>query len=259
MTKLTVPVLVINLDRSPERMTAVAKNLTALELPFVRIPAIDGANESDEVLYKNYSAVKNIKEHYRPLKRGEIACYLSHRKACEYIIKNKLDCALVLEDDAILNLEANEFLKKAALTYKHWDIVKLFYGAYQKKTAPITTLPLTKDNGFALWKKVPTSTMAQLISYEGAKKIIELSNNFGRPIDLDMRSWWLHNLKIFNVIKPLVSNTGAASDIEMVSGKRKVKDYPRLKKIFLRLKFSFGWLTHQIPASWMEPVRKELD
>lgn len=95
-------VFVINLDRSPERLEQMAMQLKNIGLDFERISAVDGNAQTDEFLNKYYSSKLNRKKYYAPLKKAEIGCYISHLKACEKIVRDNLDYAIILEDDIIL-------------------------------------------------------------------------------------------------------------------------------------------------------------
>ena len=48
------PVFVINLDKSTERMAKISKRLDELEIPFERMPAVYGADLSQEEIDKYY-------------------------------------------------------------------------------------------------------------------------------------------------------------------------------------------------------------
>ena len=92
-------VLVINLDRSPERLARMTERLSQLPLTWERLPAIDGAlipviraEEVDEEKYK--------RQHGKPLARAEIGCYLSHVQAMRQFLRTDKKYLLLFEDDA---------------------------------------------------------------------------------------------------------------------------------------------------------------
>lgn len=84
---MTLPVYVINLDRRPDRMAAIAANLKGVGLPFERVPAIDA---------QTLPAVGKGSV----LNRGSRACLLSHAKALRRFLDTPHPAALFLEDDA---------------------------------------------------------------------------------------------------------------------------------------------------------------
>lgn len=97
--------LVINLDRSKERLESVSKQLSAQGLSFQRIPAVDGRKLSPEQLSR-LEAPYNAPEKFvfrKALWPTEIACFLSHAACWEKLVNSNCDWALIMEDDIVLS------------------------------------------------------------------------------------------------------------------------------------------------------------
>lgn len=88
-------VLIINLDRSQERLAFQTRQFAQLGLPFERLPAV----AVDEISESDYQALGFGWQ--RPLRKVEVACFLSHQKAWETVLSSNQP-ALILEDDAVL-------------------------------------------------------------------------------------------------------------------------------------------------------------
>lgn len=88
--------LVINLKRSEDRMSFMAEQLDHLGINFHRIEAVD-ANNLDDSLYQ-----KHAYDWDRILRRSEVGCFLSHKRAWDYVIKEDKPF-MIFEDDVILN------------------------------------------------------------------------------------------------------------------------------------------------------------
>jgi collagen beta-1,O-galactosyltransferase len=93
-------IFLINLERRPERREKMEEILRLVGIEFKRIEAIDGHKLSQ----KQISEIKFLPGyfdpfHRRPMKLGEIGCFLSHLKIWEEIVGNGLQRAIVLEDD----------------------------------------------------------------------------------------------------------------------------------------------------------------
>lgn len=88
-------ILLINLDQSVERFEEQLTQFERLELSFERFSAtsIQDFTEQD---YKKMAFGGQ-----RPMKQSELACFLSHKRAWEYVIQYNQPCA-ILEDDAVL-------------------------------------------------------------------------------------------------------------------------------------------------------------
>ena len=84
---MSLPVFVINLDRSRDRWQLIRENLDRIGLEASRIDAVDGLTLPDD-------------PSTRLLGAGTVACALSHYKAMDAFLKCDAPAALILEDDA---------------------------------------------------------------------------------------------------------------------------------------------------------------
>ena len=93
-----IPVFLINLDRSPDRLERMTQRLNALQLAFERVAAVDGDLLSEEQKRAAY-----LKRFWRNAPTpGEIGCHLSHMKALQEIADRRLPYAIILEEDVEL-------------------------------------------------------------------------------------------------------------------------------------------------------------
>lgn len=115
---------VLNLDRSPDRLAAIARDLETLGISPIRVPAVDGRALSlplpgiDPGLY--------LGTHGRELLLGEVGCYLSHLRALRLFLASGFAHAMVLEDDAAVTPRAPALVEAltAAGAPDDWDLVK---------------------------------------------------------------------------------------------------------------------------------------
>ena len=249
----TPPVFVINLDKSPERMSRIAKRLDELFIPFERISGVYGAELSQEEIAQYYCPKLNKKNYRRPLGLGEIGCYISHIKAWQTIVDRELSCGLVLEDDIVIEEGLAELTKELAKSSDNFDIVKFF----NKKTNPKTvdSLDFTSRYKLCRFKKIPIGNYAQLISLSGAKKLLGTYEKFGRPVDEDIQHWWESDTNVLGLLPSIVRpNESGKSDIDE-QGKRKgtTTFIAFAKNIIRRAKFSICLIVKRKN----QPLRKE--
>lgn len=88
-------VLIINLEQSTERLAQQQRQFSRLGLSFERLPAVSTHDFNDEEYHQLAFSGQ------RPLKKAELACFLSHEKAWKYVLAENEPCA-ILEDDAVL-------------------------------------------------------------------------------------------------------------------------------------------------------------
>lgn len=115
----SIPVFLINLDRSPERLASFEKQMEGLGLTFERVTAVDHSDISEEEvkrLQKNSSQLL-------PWDKGAMGCFLSHRKVWQIIVKRELGWAFIAEDDLHI-AKANPFFEDKNWLPHDADIVK---------------------------------------------------------------------------------------------------------------------------------------
>lgn len=233
---MNIEYLVINLDRSKERLENASSQLAANNISFTRISAVDGKSLSDsDSRLKRYNKELNIKQYYKPLTKGEIGCYLSHIACWEYIVKHKIPFAIVLEDDFMIknNLSLIEdFLSNAV---ENWDYVKL--SNYPNRPRKSNLIKQLESGNLVGFKNIPAGTCAQLISLHGARTLLENSTEFGRPIDVDLQHWWEKKLKVYGLRPfPFQPTPEIESDITRVENRSDVKKH-RVRRLKQQLKF----------------------
>lgn len=118
-----LPVWVINLDRSPERLARMDAGLRAQGIGYERLPAIDGKAEFDRLLPKVDRAAyeRNMGQALLP---GKVGCYFSHLAAWERLVASGQPMALILEDDVEFHDNFRDALALAIRAEAHWDLLR---------------------------------------------------------------------------------------------------------------------------------------
>jgi glycosyl transferase family 25 len=233
------PVFVINLDKSPERMARISKRLDELNIPFEKISGIYGAELSSEQIEEFYCPKLNKKNYRRPLRLGEIGCYMSHIKAWQAIVDRQLCCAVILEDDIVIDDSLASLMESLRKSSNEFDIVKF----YNKKTTPklIDSLPYGNKHQLCRFKKIPIGNQAQMVTLSGANKLLNTYKKFGRPVDEDIQHWWESDINVLgfipSVVRPIES---AQSDIDEQGQRKGTTTFVGfVENIIRRVKFLF--------------------
>lgn len=175
MESLIKKTYVINLKNRKDKWENIKNDFKNTGLKLNRWEAIYGNNLSDDKIEQvtsnvcNYLCSPNI-----------IGRWLSHYKLWEHVVKNEEDRVLILEDDAY---PAKNFKKKLIKFWDHipadWDVVFLgCYGTCRVDTEAETFYKITygRDNKnidkHVIKPGFPTGFHGYIISYEGAKKLI---------------------------------------------------------------------------------------
>lgn len=182
------------------RRLSAAHQLKVLAADFTFIP---GCPPDDPEVDIGYSSTLNHALMKRPLSRGEIAAYLSHRRALTAFLKTNAEFAIILEDDfSAANPDRfAEHIFKLMQAPVQWDLVKLFdYGRRKSSRARLDlgSIELVEYRS-------PTAGMvAYLVRRSGAQKLTERRFIF-RPIDEDIKFYWETDLYSFSAYPNLVS------------------------------------------------------
>jgi len=120
-----IPVFVINLERVPERLATMRRQLEALRVPFTWVKAIDGEQLSEQELRQIMPRPNSLLLRY-PRSVGEAATTASHRFTIERIWESGVDFGCVMEDDSKVDSTFREFLDRDWLaTLPAFDALKL--------------------------------------------------------------------------------------------------------------------------------------
>jgi GR25 family glycosyltransferase involved in LPS biosynthesis len=200
-----IPILkdvwIINLDKSKERWNAMVDEAKALDpLPVNRWSATDGRlmkeqdyiDEKIPIIIRPQFALDSKQEQ----RKGEIGCYLSHKKLIEFLGKKKVDDDighLILEDDVEIDKGTlNSWIKVADKLNKDWDM--FFFGIHDPVLGEV------KD-GIAKVKSIQ-SMHAYMIKQKSIPKILDVIKIMYDPIDEIIR-WNTDKLNLY-AIQPFV-------------------------------------------------------
>ncbi|MBO9489221.1 glycosyltransferase family 25 protein [Endozoicomonas sp. G2_1] len=223
----------INLDKSTDRLAYSEKRLTEHNIAFERVAAVYGADLSRQELTQAYSdQLPNA--YYKKLNIGEIGCYLSHRKVWQKIVDDKLDFAVVLEDDFNIVDDFSAMLAAVSSAPITWDYIKL--AEHDRPRKSLHTIDIN-NHKLITYDKIPARTCAQVVSYEGAKKLLAASQPFSRPVDIDLQYWWEKDIRVFGLM-PYVfrPKTDSVSEIDKLKG-RDDAEKNDLRRLISQVKF----------------------
>lgn len=181
-------IVVISLKHATARRDAAARQLNSTGLRWNFLDAVDGR---DLQVLEGYERKKRLRLKGYELSRGEIGCFMSHRRAWENCVTHDRPC-LVLEDDFRLNSHLPDTLQTAYGLREQYDLLRL-HGSIQRKTKVMRTC-----SGYALVKfnKDPLDTAAYIIAPRGAERLLEKSRTYFLSVDNFLAATWLHGIRI---------------------------------------------------------------
>jgi GR25 family glycosyltransferase involved in LPS biosynthesis len=171
---------VIHLARAESRRGHVARLKELSPVPLAVLDAVDGRLLTAVDVARVYQP-RDLLEPVYPfdIGRGEIGCFLSHRKAWQAIIDSGSDAGLVFEDDAAI--DAGVFPNAFRAAMHRMDR----HSFIEFQTRPMQGAVLAQIDEFRLIEPEvpPVQLSAQLIGAAAAARLLDVTERFDRPVD----------------------------------------------------------------------------
>ncbi|NTJ08253.1 glycosyltransferase family 25 protein [Rhizobium lusitanum] len=205
---------IIHLDRARDRMPQVESLAAKLPVPSEIIEAVDGSALTDAEIERVYR--RRLHKPYYPfaLSIGEIACFLSHRKAWTAIVEQGIDAGLIFEDDVDIDDSFHAAFAAAKACLKPRAFVRFPFR-------------MGKEHGKCILSQGQTSVIqpdriglgmvAQLVSRDAAIRLLSATTHFDRPVDTTVQMSW------FTQISPLAVLPGGVHEISSQLGGSTIK------------------------------------
>jgi glycosyl transferase family 25 len=227
-----IPVFVINLDGSQNRMDMISARLAAQKVAFHRVPAVDGRKLDLSGLADDDACRREMGRSIQP---GEVGCYLSHLKAMRAFVESGAEYGVVLEDDAIPTADFAPTL--AALVpflqaNRHLQVDAINLGAsdfkYATRIAKVGEVAVLRAHRF------PMLATAVLWSRAGAESLLRDHDIVRYPWDNFLRMRLTRGRVGLSLRPAIVTTADIASDItaRSVTGGRSRQNRSRI--YFLR-------------------------
>lgn len=214
-----MPIHVVSLARSPERRARSSARLGALGLSFTFFDAVDGRALSEaELGALELEARAAFFSH--PLARGEIGCFLSHKRLFELGADDAAPMRLVLEDDADVDETLPALLAQIAALEK-FDLIWLCGGPKAKRYAGERRL--TDKFNLVRPYESKSTTQGYVVSRAGAAKLARHCARLIDPIDIAIKRYWEYGGDVFNVMPSACWNFADLEEASTIDGRTNTK------------------------------------
>jgi glycosyl transferase, family 25 len=188
------PAYVINLAANKTRMANAAAALEAQGIGFERLEGFNGWNLAEGEIVKVYDQQRNRRDGKHPLVRPEIGCYLSHIACWRHIAEGDAPGGVIFEDDFSAAQDLADILANICGDgARDWDVVKLF--TFDDAPKIVKERQLGKYR-LVVPYRVPTCLIGYVLTREAARRLVEKSLPFFRPVDEDMKFYWEKGLRV---------------------------------------------------------------
>lgn len=195
LCKLKIEAFIIHLERATARRQQVDALAAALPMPANIVDAVDGLTLSDDDIAKVYRRRLHSPRYPFELRKTEIACFLSHRKAWQSILDKGLDAGLIVEDDVAVGPAFGEIVDATKKLVRTTDFVR-FPRWDRGENGPETVVG---RNMTIMEPRVPGLGMqAQLVGRGAAEALLTFTATFDRPVDTTLQMHWLHSVRVLS-------------------------------------------------------------
>jgi GR25 family glycosyltransferase involved in LPS biosynthesis len=197
---------IIHLGRAEARKPQVDRLAATLPLPVNIVDAVDGLALGDGEIETVYRRHLHRPRYPFALRKAEIGCFLSHRKAWQAILDGGLDAGLIVEDD----VEPDEQLFAPALelamkTTRPGDYIRFPYRSHTDGGAEVAE---AGDITLVEPAHVGLGMQMQLVGRQAAAELLKATATFDRPVDTTIQMRWLTKIRILAVQPPAVRQIG---------------------------------------------------
>jgi glycosyl transferase, family 25 len=184
--------MVINLDRSPDRLELMANRLKQCGLPWQRVPAVEG-RQLDLQHEPRVDPDGYRRLHGKGLNPAEVGCYLSHVACWQALVDHPTAThALVLEDDCEFTEGFRSALEHALAEASRWDLLRLS-GIH--RGTPVAIHPLGASHQLAVMLSRQTGSAAYAINRQAAKAMLARLVPMQLPLDHAFNRPWLLGIR----------------------------------------------------------------
>jgi GR25 family glycosyltransferase involved in LPS biosynthesis len=197
---------IIHLGRAKARKPQVDRLTATLPLPVNVVDAVDGLALAESEIGAIYRRDLHRPHYPFALRKAEVGCFLSHRRAWQAIVERGLDAGLIVEDD----VEPDEKLFGPALALAMKSIRPGDYVRFPYRRHTDAGLEIAKAGEVTVVEPahVGLGMQVQLVGRDAAAELLKATETFDRPVDTTIQMRWLAKIRILAMRPPAIRQIG---------------------------------------------------
>ena len=179
---------ILHLERAISRAANVQSLGARLPIASEIIAAVDGARLSQAELDRAYARRRFQPRYPFALTATEVGVFLSHRAAWRRIVDEKLDFAVIFEDDAQIDTDPfAALIEFVTVERAAWDYVLMPATPVRNGAA------VARRGALALLRPdaPPLRAIGQIVSRAAAERLLDRTLPFDRPVDTLLQMTWV--------------------------------------------------------------------
>lgn len=221
---------VIHLKRAISRYGQAEQLCASLPFHCRIIDAVDGLGAQNTPQRANHIPGLFQPKYPFELRTGEIGAFLSHRACWQAILDEGLDAGLILEDDVALDIESfNKALALSARAAVVDSYIRFPVIGREKHGRTIAV-----DGGMTLFepRMVGLGAQAQLVGKNAARRLLDITVSYDRPIDSLLQLRWLTHVPMLAVMPNGVTEISGSLGGSQIGKPKSL--FERIRREFMR-------------------------
>lgn len=210
-----LPIYVISLEASKSRRSAMTKRMAGLGLEFGFVDGVLGRDVPVDQRKRLLSDRRRLHAG-APLSDGALGCLMSHRRAWQRMLDERIEAAIILEDDAELAPETLDVLPRIETLKGRFDLINLHHTSGRPL---VDAARISPTHALSITRYVSIGAIGYAISRNAAERLLEVSVPGIFEVDVLMNRWWVHGVKTLVLTPPIVTEDGHDSTIGYPSAK----------------------------------------
>lgn len=199
---MTLPVYVINLDRSVGRWQLVAESAVAAGLELVRVPGVDGrAIPAESRIDVSDAGFRRLAG--RIMRPGEYGCYQSHLTALDRVVASGVPAAIIAEDDVVFPEGFLPRVEALLADFPKGEVIKLIN--HRNKGFRRHGITRAGDEIGRCLHGPQGSAACYLVTASGARKLARAMRPMQLPFDVELERGWKTGAATYTVKQDFVA------------------------------------------------------
>lgn len=231
---------IIHLARATKRKGNVER-LTEMAPGDVRIvDAVDAEGLTEEDIAEWTGSSGRFPWYPFELRKSEIACFLSHRKVWEMIVKSGEPGAFVFEDDVVL--QGPEFERARDLVLRCAEPGHFIRFPCVRREAPGVVIASEENTRLFRPALIGLGMQAQYVGRNAAARLLDATRQFDRPVDTTLQMAWMTGQPAYSVWPSGVSEISSDIGGSMIGSRKSLleRGYREFARPLYRITL---WLT----------------
>ena len=204
-----LPIYVISLEASKSRRSAMMKRMAGLGLEFGFVDAVLGKDVPGGQKKMLLSDRRRLHAD-APLSDGALGCLMSHRRAWQKMRDERIEAAIILEDDAELAPATLDVLPRIETLKGRFDLINLHHTSGRPL---VDAARISPTHALSITRYVSIGAIGYAISRDAAERLLKVSVPGIFEVDVLMNRWWEHGLNTLVLTPPIVTEDGHDSTI----------------------------------------------